>query len=151
MVRKFMYIVSTMLLMFSITACNSTIQVKPSDIDQIKLELVSYSKLPNGNAYTVKLRNLSKFKIAQNDIYLSYLIKTTSGGRTNDFKVMARNNKLNIKPNEEIFVDLFAPIEEFAGNQKLDTETPYIEIIGYLEEVKEERRFQKTGQIDYFK
>jgi len=150
MIRKFSCVVFTLFLMILMTACDSEIQVNSTDIDQIKLELVSHSKLPNGNAYTIKLRNLSKFNIAQNAIFLSYSIKTTNGSRTNDFKILARNNKLNIKPNEEVFVDLFAPIEEFEGNQKLDTDKPNIEIIGYIEEVKEKRRFQKSGPIEFF-
>jgi hypothetical protein len=134
-----------------LTACNSELKVSSNDIDQIKLELTNKSSMPGGIAYTIKLKNLSKFTIAQNTIYLSYPIKTSNGTKGNEFKIEAKNNKLNIKSKEEIIVNVFAPSEETEGNNKLDVENFNIEIIGYIEEVKEGRRFQKSGGIEFFK
>jgi hypothetical protein len=134
-----------------LSGCKSAIQVKSADIDQIKLELINQSRMPDGIAYTLKLKNLSKFTIAQNNIYVTYPIKTSNGSKGNEFKIEAKNNKLQIKPNEEIILNAIAPIEEIEGNQKLDVENFNIEIIGYIDEVKESRRFQKSGGIESFK
>ncbi|MFB9277608.1 hypothetical protein [Cohnella cellulosilytica] len=134
-----------------LTGCNSEPQVKTTDIDQIKIELIEKSEMPNGTAYTFKLKNLSRFTIAQNNVYLSYPIKTSNGSRGNEFKIEAKNNRLHIKSGEEIILNAFAPAEEWEDNRKLDTENFILDIIGYIGEVKEGRRFQKSGGIESFK
>jgi hypothetical protein len=142
------------LFLFLLLACNSEHSsephVTPTDIDQIKLELLDKSIMPQGITYAIKLKNLSKFTIAQNNVYVSYPIKTANGSRGNEFKIEARNNKLKIAPKEEIILSAFAPIEEYEKNQNLDIDNFAIEIIGYIEEVEEERRFQKYGGIEAF-
>jgi hypothetical protein len=142
---------SLIVMVLIVSGCKSEVQVKSTDIDQIKLELIDQSSMPGGTVYTLKLKNLSKFTIAQNNIYISYPIKTSNGSKGNEFKIEAKNNKLRIKPNEEIILTVNAPIEEIEGNQKLDIENFNVEIIGYIDEVKETKRFQKSGGIEYFK
>jgi len=77
-----------------LTGCNPEPQVKSSDIDQIKIELIETSIMPQGIAYSLKLKNLSQFTIAQNNVYISYPIKTSTGSKNNPFKIEATNNKL---------------------------------------------------------
>ncbi len=134
-----------------LTGCNPEPQVKSSDIDQIKIELIETSIMPQGIAYSLKLKNLSQFTIAQNNVYISYPIKTSTGSMSNPFKIEAKNNKLQIGSEEEIILAAFAPIEIYEENPKLDTENFYVEIVGYIEELKETRRFQKIGGLEFFK
>jgi len=139
------------LMFILLTGCYSEPQVKSSDIDQIKIELIEKSEMPSGIAYTFKLKNLSKFTIAQNNVYISYPIKTLTGSKGNEFKIKTKNNRLQIKTNEEVVLIAFAPIEGFGENETLDTENFNVEIVGYIEEVKETRRFQKSGGVEFFK
>lgn len=59
------------------------------------------------------------------------------------------HNKLNIKPDEEIILSAFTPIEEYEGNTKLNTEECYLEIKGYIDEMKEENYFGKTHGTNF--
>lgn len=134
-----------------VSACTTEPQVKSTDINQIKLEIIDKSNRPDGYTYTILLKNLSQFTIAQNNVFISYPIKTNSGTKGNEFKIEAKNNKLHIKPKEEITLIVFAPFEAFEGNQNLEIENFNIEIVGYIEDVIESRRFHKFGGIGLFK
>lgn len=131
------------------TACNRDIPISSQEIDQITLEIIDRSELPEGIAYTIKLTNSSKHTIKQNNVYISYPFKIANGTKGNDFKVEAKNNKLNIKPDEEIILSAFTPIEEYEGNTKLNTEECYLEIKGYIDEMKEENYFGKTHGTNF--
>lgn len=49
--------------------------------------------------YTIKLSNDSDFVIRQNNVYVSFPIKTGEMGfKENEYKVEADGNKLNIQP-----------------------------------------------------
>jgi len=124
--------------LFIFSACNSEPNVSSTDIDQIKLELLDKSTMPQGITY-------------QNNVYISYPIKTSNGSKGNEFKIVAKNNKLQIAPKEEVVLSAFAPLEDYETNRNLDVDNFYIEIIGYIEEVKEGRRFQKSGGIEAFR
>ena len=131
------------------TACNKDIPISSKEIDLIKLEIIDRSVLPEGIAYTIKLTNSSKHTIKHNNVYISYPFKTANGTIGNVFKVEAENNKLNIKPGEEIILNAFTPIEEYEGNTKLNTEECYLEIKGYIDEMKEENQFGKTQGTNF--
>lgn len=117
----------------------------PEDIDNIKLTIEEKIEKPHGLTYSLKLQNNSKHVIKQNNVYLSYPIKTENGSRENEFKVEAKNNKLDIQPGEELLLTIFAPIEMYVGNDQIDINNPEIEIIGYLKEVEELKKFYKGG------
>jgi hypothetical protein len=151
MSRSFSSFIFVLLIFILLTGCYPEPQVRPTDMDQIKIELIEKSEMPNGIAYTLKLKNLSKFTIAQNNVYISYPIKTSTGSRSNQYKIEAKNNRLQIEPNEEVTLNVLAPIEGFGENQTLDTENFNVEIVGYIGEVKETRRFQKIGGLEFFK
>jgi hypothetical protein len=144
-------LLTILVIIFTTIGCNKSAYISPQVLNQIKLELIGTSEQPLGIAYSFKLKNLSEHTIKQNNIYLSYPIKTTNGSKGNDFKVEAKNNKLDIKPNEEVIITVFTPKEEYEGNEKLDIKHFNIELVGYIDEIKEKNRFQKYGGIDYFK
>lgn len=113
-----------------------------NEIDKIKVEIVNVSNLPEGRGYSIKLKNGSRYTIKQNNVYLGFPIKKPNGYSSNNFKVEATGNRLNIKPGEEFTLNAFAPIEEYKGNSLLDIENPQIEISGYINEVKDLNHFQ---------
>lgn len=125
-----------------ISGCNSKV-VLPRDIENIQLELLGGNQAPNGLIYTIKLSNQTDLLIKQNNVYLSFPIKTESGSKGNEFKIEAKNNKLNIKPGEEVLLTVFAPKEMYEGNPSIEVENPTIEINGYFNEVEEQSRFAK--------
>ncbi|TVX91514.1 hypothetical protein [Cohnella terricola] len=127
-----------------ITACTAEKPIDPSELDKIKLEITERSEHPIGILYTIKLSNHSKHTIKQNNVYLSYPIKMVNGYRGNEFKVEAKENKLDIKPNEEIILTAFTPKEEYENNDNLLITECYLEIQGYIEEVEAANHFGKT-------
>jgi len=140
----FKLFISIALAVLLITACNPERPIDSSEIEKITLEITNRSELPLGNYFTIKLSNHSKYTIKQNNIYISYPIKVTSGSKGNEFKVEARDNKLEIKPNEEVILTAFTPIEEYEGNKNLLITECYLEIKGYIEQVEEKNHFGKT-------
>jgi hypothetical protein len=134
-----------------ITACNKNISIKSDEIDRIKLEVINQAEMPGGMTYSIKLTNNSSLTIIQNNVYISYPIITENGTKGNEFKVEGKNNKIGIKPREEIIINFFMPIEEYKGNTKIDIENYYIEIKGYVEKISEGTHFGKIGGKDSFK
>lgn len=132
------------IVIFMLTSCGGEKPIGPNEVDKITLEIIDRTELPEGISYTIKLANHSKHLIKQNNVYLSYPIKTESGTKGNVFKVEAQNNKLDLKPDEEIMLQAFTPIEEYKDNEKIVTTQCYLEIKGYIEEVKEINHFGKT-------
>jgi hypothetical protein len=131
--------------------CSNIKEANTIDIsEKIKITLANTSKLPEGTGYSLKLKNNSPYMIKQNVVYVSYPIKSGNGVRSNKCKVEAIGNKLDIKPNEEVMLSVFMPIEHYKDNPYLDTENPQLEIIGYINKVTEENRFQRIGDISFF-
>jgi hypothetical protein len=140
---KRFYLSISILLVLLMSGCNKGETMKIDDLDKIKLELVNHSTSPVGNSYAIKLTNGSKHVIKQNVVYLSYSIKLPTGQMGNKFKIEATGNKLDIKPNEVINLNVFAPIQEYENNKNLVIDTPDVQILGYLDEVKAENQFNK--------
>jgi hypothetical protein len=92
MSRSFSSFIFVLLIFILLTGCYPEPQVRPTDMDQIKIELIEKSEMPNGIAYTLKLKNLSKFTIAQNNVYISYPIKTSTGSRSNQYNSSSAHN-----------------------------------------------------------
>jgi len=137
------------LFILMITACSVEKPIEPNEVDKITLEIIDRTELPEGISYIIKLSNKSKHLIKQNNVYFSYPIKIENGSKGNEFKVEAKNNKLDIKPNEEILLNVFTPIEEYKGNNKITITECNLEIQGYIEEVKEINHFGKTIGIHF--
>lgn len=140
-----------MLVLFLLTSCNNKELITSDEVDRIKLEVINTTTLPEGISYSIKLTNSSKYTIKQNNVFLSYPIETVNGLKGNEFKIEAKNNKLDIKPNEELVLQAFAPIDGYYQNNKIDSNKINIEIVGYLNQVSEEQRFQKMGGEEFLK
>ncbi|WP_258207975.1 hypothetical protein [Paenibacillus radicibacter] len=130
-----------------LAGCKRDIVANQIEIDQIKIEIVKSSITPDGKLYTFKLINESKLTIIQNNVYLSYPIKTASGTKVNGFKIELQNNKLNVVPNEVVLLTAFAPKEMYEGNKHINSDHLYIEMNGYINEVKEGLQFSKSESI----
>ena len=142
-----------LLIFLIVISCNNDEEVKPHDIDNIRLELVEQKEDLNGMIYTLRIENNSNHVIIQNNVYVSFPILIENGTRSNEFKIEAKNNKLNIKPKEEVLLTAFATKEMYEGISKIDITYPNIEINGYVDEVTELNHFHKGGgykaMIDY--
>ncbi|QGQ97674.1 hypothetical protein EHS13_23670 [Paenibacillus psychroresistens] len=149
--NKLYFSVTILFVLLLSSGCNKNYAINPNDIDNIKLELVNISKLPQGTSYAIKLKNGSKHIIKQNVVYLSYPIKQPNGQTGNKFKIEANGNKLDIKPNEVITLNVFAPIQEYENNNNLIIENPNVEIKGFIDEVKAENQFNKGGGVQLTK
>jgi hypothetical protein len=143
--RKPVFIIFVILCLLISVSCSNKREVTTDDIDNIKLELIEQKEEANGKVFTLKLHNKSSHIIVQNNVYLSFPIKVENGIRGNDFKIEARNNKLNINPGEELLLTVFAPKEMYEGNHNIDLEDPHIEIKGFLNEVTEINQFNMIG------
>lgn len=143
--RKPVFIIFVILCLLISVSCSNKREVTTDDIDNIKLELIEQTEEANGKVFTLKLHNKSSHIIVQNIVYLSFPIKVENGFKGNDFKIEARNNKLNINSGEELLLTVFAPKEMYEGNHNIDLEDPHIEIKGYLNEVTEINQFNMIG------
>ncbi|MBT2762178.1 hypothetical protein [Paenibacillus sp. ISL-20] len=143
--RRPLFIIAVILCLLISVSCSNKNEVTPDDIDSIKLELVEQKEEANGTMFTLKLHNKSSHIIVQNNVYLSFPIKIENGAKGNDFKIEARNNKLNIDPGEELLLTVFAPKEMYEGNHNIDLEDPHIEIKGFFNEVTEINQFNMLG------
>ncbi|GIO95980.1 hypothetical protein J14TS5_10660 [Paenibacillus lautus] len=144
--RKPVFIIFVILCLLISVSCSNNREVTTDDIDNIKLELVEQREEANGKVFTLKLHNKSSHIIVQNNVYLSFPIKIENGAKGNDFKIEARNNKLNINPEEELLLTVFAPKEMYEGNHNIDLEDPHIEIKGFFNEVTEINQFNMIGR-----
>lgn len=144
--RKPVFIIFVILCLLISVSCSNNREVTTDDIDNIKLELVEQKEEANGKVFTLKLHNKSSHIIVQNNVYLSFPIKIENGAKGNDFKIEARNNKLNINPEEELLLTVFAPKEMYEGNHNIDLEDPHIEIKGFFNEVTEINQFNMIGR-----
>ncbi|RKP57993.1 hypothetical protein D7Z26_00315 [Cohnella endophytica] len=145
----FKFLFSLLIIMIIITGCNTNKPITPNELDKINVEVIDRSEMPVGIAYTIKLSNESNHTIKQNNVFISYAIKTTNGSKGNEFKVEAKDNKLDIKPHEEVLLSAFTPIEELQGNDKIMMDECYLEIKGYVDRVEEVNHFGKTISIRF--
>ncbi|WP_059053893.1 hypothetical protein [Paenibacillus senegalimassiliensis] len=130
--------------LFLVSCGNDTFNL--SDVvDHVQLEIVERKEDHRGITYTLILKNNSDQIIKQNNVFLSYPIKTSTGTRSNEFKIEAENNKLNIKPKEEVLLSVFAPREMYESNIHIDINEPNIKIEGFINEVNQENEFFKGG------
>lgn len=111
------------------------------ELQNIKFELIDKSVLPTGTIYTCKITNSSKYTIKQNNVYLKLPIKIEGGYKDSGLLIAGNGNKLNIKPSEQVVVSFIIPTELFTANSTIDAENPRIEMVGYLNELKQENVF----------
>lgn len=129
-----------LLVIFVLSGCQND-KISTTQLDNIKLEILIKTNQPEGVSYSIKLTNKSGHVIKQNNIFISFPIKTQNEVLGNPFKIEASGNKLNIKDNEEIIVTAFVLKKGYEGNSNLDLDHPYVEIKGYIDEMKSENIF----------
>lgn len=59
-------------------------------------------------------------------------------------KLKPQENKLDIKPGEEVLLKVFAPIEMYQDNELLVINRPRLEMKGFLNEVDNNKMFHST-------
>lgn len=128
-----------------VTSCNNEEEVTIQDIDNIRVEFIELKEDLKGMIYTLKVQNNSNHVIIQNNVYVSFPIKVGNGAGSNEFKIEAKNNKINIKPGEEVLLTAFAPKVMYEGNSNIDVTNPDIEIKGYVDKLSERNRFHRGG------
>ena len=150
--KRKLFLVILSILIIVLAGCSKQPEktVDSKILDKIEIKVLSVSKLPEGNGYSLKLINSSPYLIKQNSVYISYPIKNGNGLSLNKCKVEANGNKLDIKPKEEVILNVLMNNENFQDNKMLDTENPDIQIEGYINEVKEINHFEKSGSFEYF-
>ncbi len=118
--------------------------------ESINVKLSNYSEHPSGRSYSLILANNSDMTLKHNVVYLTYPIKMNNSNaeKLSTLKVVADGNKLDILSGEEVILNVYIPNEAIGNNQNLQLERPYIEIIGYMEEVVDVMRFMKSGPLE---
>ncbi|WP_088102916.1 hypothetical protein [Halalkalibacter urbisdiaboli] len=130
-----------------IVGCSNKPDITVEDIEKIQLELVETQTMENGTEYHIRLLNGSDYVIKQNTVHFEYPIKLDNGIKENNYKIEAINNRLNIQPDEEVMLYVFAPFEGMPEKGTLAMDEPSVMVTGYLEEVNEEYMFSKGGTL----
>lgn len=118
-----------------------------TNIDRITIRIINTQRDYSGTSYTLVLKNASRYLIKQNSVYLSYPIIQGESRQTNKCKVEAAGNNIDIKPNEEVTLNVFIPSEDYKDNNKIDSNRPQFEIEGYLNEINTLTHFGKSGDL----
>jgi hypothetical protein len=149
-IRKIRLLFSVVLLGIILSGCSNKVTHK--DIDNIKIEVIRETVLPEGISYALKLKNDSGEIIIQNNVYVSYPITNAEGTqhKSSNWKVEAKGNQLNIKPGQEVVLNVFMEAEYYKYNNLIDVERPNIEIIGYLNKLDADNQFAMVGSVHIF-
>ncbi|WP_142288234.1 hypothetical protein [Bacillus sp. EAC] len=122
------------------------IQNKPN-VPKININLINKKRNKHNTIYTFKLYNNSTQTIKQSSVYLHYNIKLPQGVRNNPFKVEAKGNKLNIKPDEKVTLTVTIPNESGLKTNILDINHPVIEVVGYINKISNDNLFHLTLKV----
>ena len=134
-------------------AVGKNIDNKDNAVDASKISNIASIKIadkqpmPTGTGYTLTLKNTSIYNIKQNSVYISYPIIIGNGLRMNNCKVEAIGNELDIKPNEEVTLFVFIPLENYKENESLDINRPQYELKGYFNKVIPINHFEQGGEF----
>jgi hypothetical protein len=134
--------------------CKSTnIKDIQSNIDDIKVHIVNISELESGTYYTLEVINNGKELIKYVEIMLGYSV--TEDAKKEGivgpimFQGQTVDNAINLKSGEKKSFTVHVPIP-LLKKEKIDMESIQLRIQGYFSEVKIEKRFQKSGDLDIF-
>jgi hypothetical protein len=111
----------------------------------VHIKKVQY--LPSGIACSVILKNTTQYTIKQNSLYVTYSIINGNSTKASECKSEARDNKLDIKPNEEVMLFSFIPVESYKDNKNIDISKLQYEVKGYFTEVTELNHFGQSGYL----
>lgn len=134
-------IIVLIILALCLAGCTDLSKITTDDLEKITLELDEVQTTSEGIEYDIKLVNGSEFTIKQNTVHLSYPIKVKGGTKGNSYQVEATNNKLNVKPGEEVLLHVFTPFEGMDTHTSWSLDEVDIKMVGYVDEVKGENFF----------
>ncbi|GFP76280.1 hypothetical protein [Clostridium fungisolvens] len=109
------------------------------------IHIKTIQHMPSGIACSITLKNNSDYVIKQNSLYVRYTITEGNSARASEAKFETTGNKLDIKPNEEVLLFCFIPLESYKDNKNIDVTRLQYEIKGYLNEVTTLNHFTQAG------
>lgn len=150
MPKRVLTIVFLILLILLLSGCSTKsidTNIKKENVAKaIELKITSTKQFPQGISYSIMLKNGSQSLIKQNDVYISFPINNGNGDSTNRAKIEAEGNKLDIQPGENVLLNAFIPAEYYES-KKINKNSPWFEIEGYINEVKDANRLEIEGAL----
>ncbi|HDR7913927.1 TPA: hypothetical protein QCY05_003088 [Bacillus wiedmannii] len=141
-----------LVLVFVLSACSSknNTTFKQADIEKgIVYELLSKNKNTNTEiSYKIKMTNNTDYVIAQNNVMFSFpKSPTKSGQTTNPFKVLAKGNKLNIKPGDSVVLEVSFSPDFYSEFKNTEVSKANLYITGYIDKLADENHFDFIKSI----
>ncbi|MGE7999677.1 hypothetical protein ACQKOF_13525 [Lysinibacillus sp. NPDC093190] len=137
---------SFILILVLLAGCDSEKEFTLNDIKKVKLELKE--TLKERISYSIKLINDSDYVIKQNNVFVSFMIKEGENAhKSNEYKVEAKGNKLDIQPEEKVTLNVFMPFEGMGDKSLLGIDNPSIQLNGYMETVDDKHHFSTGGDL----
>lgn len=85
-------------------------------------------------SYKIKMTNNTDYVIAQNNVMFSFpKSPTVSGQTTNPFRVLAKGNKLNIKPGDSIVLEVSFSPDFYSEFKNTEVSKANLYITGYID------------------
>ncbi|MGU3370383.1 hypothetical protein [Bacillus mycoides] len=142
-----------LVLFFILSACSSknNITFKQADVENgIAYELISKNINMNTEiSYKIKMTNNTDYIIAQNNVMFSFpKSPTVSGQTTNPFRVLAKGNKLNIKPGDSIVLEVSFSPDFYSEFKNTEVSKANLYITGYIDKLADENHFDFIKSIN---
>ncbi|MGG0458396.1 hypothetical protein [Bacillus mycoides] len=142
-----------MVLFFILSACSSknNIAFKQADVENgIVYELISKNLNMNTEiSYKIKMTNNTDYIIVQNNVMFSFpKSPTVSGQTTNPFRVLAKGNKLNIKPGDSIVLEVSFSPDFYSEFKNTEVSKANLYITGYIDKLADENHFDFIKSIN---
>ncbi|KXY41412.1 hypothetical protein [Bacillus mycoides] len=142
-----------LVLFFVLSACSSkkNITFKQADVENgIVYELISKNLNMNTEiSYKIKMTNNTDYIIVQNNVMFSFpKSPTVSGQTTNPFRVLAKGNKLNIKPGDSIVLEVSFSPDFYSEFKNTEVSKANLYITGYIDKLADENHFDFIKSIN---
>ncbi|MGE6398197.1 hypothetical protein E0M25_28345 [Bacillus mycoides] len=142
-----------LVLLFILSACSSknNSTFKYADVENgIVYELISKNINMNTEiSYKIKMTNNTDYVIAQNNVMFSFpKSPTVSGQTTNPFRVLAKGNKLNIKPGDSIVLEVSFSPDFYSEFKNTEVSKANLYITGYIDKLADENHFDFIKSIN---
>ncbi|ABY44212.1 hypothetical protein [Bacillus mycoides] len=142
-----------LVLFFVLSACSSknNITFKQADVENgIVYELISKNLNMNTEiSYKIKMTNNTDYIIVQNNVMFSFpKSPTVSGQTTNPFRVLAKGNKLNIKPGDSIVLKVSFSPDFYSEFKNTEVSKANLYITGYIDKLADENHFDFIKSIN---
>ncbi|QWH61725.1 hypothetical protein EXW39_16830 [Bacillus mycoides] len=147
------YGIIILVLFFILSACSSknNITFKQADVENgIVYELISKNLNMNTEiSYKIKMTNNTDYIIVQNNVMFSFpKSPTVSGQTTNPFRVLAKGNKLNIKPGDSIVLEVSFSPDFYSEFKNTEVSKANLYITGYIDKLADENHFDFIKSIN---